>query len=61
MPNKFFHFFHHHQILHIRNSLGTKFQLKLKILIFRTKFAQKGIPSLNQVKPPSPLNSAYSN
>ena len=24
----------HHQILHIRNSLGTKFQLKLTILIF---------------------------
>ena len=25
---------HHHRILHIRRSLGTKFQLKLTILIF---------------------------
>ena len=28
--------------LHIQISLSTKFQLKLKIVIFRTKFAQKG-------------------
>ena len=27
--------------MHIRISLGTKFQLKLRILIFWTKFAQK--------------------
>ena len=25
---------HHHRILHIRRSLGTKFQLKLTILFF---------------------------
>ena len=33
---------HHYWILHIRISLGTKFLLKLTILIFLTKFAQKG-------------------
>ena len=33
---------HHHWILHIRISLDTKFQPKLTILIFWTKFAQKG-------------------
>ena len=32
---------HHHQILHIRIGLPTKFQLKLIILIFWTKFTQK--------------------
>ena len=31
-----------HWILHIRISLGTKFQLKLTISIFWTNFAQKG-------------------
>ena len=31
---------HHHWILHIRISLGTKFLLQLTILIFWTKFAQ---------------------
>ena len=33
---------HPHWILHIRISLSTKFQPKLTILIFWTKFAQKG-------------------
>ena len=33
---------HHHWILHIQISLGTKFQLKLMILIFWNKFARKG-------------------
>ena len=33
---------HHHWIPHIQISLGTKFQLKLTILIFSTRFAQKG-------------------
>ena len=33
---------HHHRILHIRISLRTKFQLKLTILIFWAKLAQKG-------------------
>ena len=33
---------HHHWILLIRISLGTKFQLKLTILTFWTKFTQKG-------------------
>ena len=32
----------HHWILHIWISVGTKFQLKQAILIFRTKFDQKG-------------------
>ena len=32
---------HHHWMLHIRISLGTKFKLRLTILIFQTKFAQK--------------------
>ena len=31
----------HHWILHIRISLGTKFQLKVTILIFWTKFSRK--------------------
>ena len=39
----------HHRILHIRISLSTKFQLKLLILIFSTKFAQKKrFPVVNQ-------------
>ena len=33
---------HHHWILHIRISLSTKLQVKLTILIFWTKCAQKG-------------------
>ena len=33
---------HLHWILNVRISLGTKFHLKLKILIFWTKFAQNG-------------------
>ena len=32
---------HQHLILHIRNSLGTKFQFKQTILIFWTKLPQK--------------------
>ena len=32
---------HHHRILHNLNRLGTKFQLKLTILNFWTKFAKK--------------------
>ena len=32
---------HHHRILHIRISLRTKSQVKLTILIFWTKFAQR--------------------
>ena len=38
---------HHHEILRIRISLGTKFQLKLTILIFLTKFVQKEFPVEN--------------
>ena len=41
---------HHHWILLIQISLGTKFQLKLTISIFCTKFAQKGISSRKQKK-----------
>ena len=33
---------HHHRILHIRNSHGAKFKLKLTILSFWTKLTQKG-------------------
>ena len=33
---------HHHWILHAKISVGTKFQLKVTILMFWTKFAQKG-------------------
>ena len=33
---------HHHWILHVRISVGTKFQLLLMILIFLTKSGQKG-------------------
>ena len=33
----------HHWKLNIQVSLGTKFQLKRTILIFSTKFAQKGV------------------
>ena len=33
---------HHHEILHIQISLCINFQLNLTILIFWTKFAQKG-------------------
>ena len=32
---------HHHWFLHIQIILGTRFQLKLTILIFRTRFAPK--------------------
>ena len=35
-------FENNHRVLHIQISLGTKFQLKLEILIFWSKFAQKG-------------------
>ena len=49
---------HHYWILHIRISLGTKFQLKLRTLIFGTKFAQKGYFRLKKWS--SPLNFAYS-
>ena len=33
---------HHHSILHVRIGVGTKFQPKVRILIFWTKFARKG-------------------
>ena len=39
-----------HSTLHIRISLGTNIQLKLTILIFWTKFAQKGYIQLNTEK-----------
>ena len=51
---------YHRCILHIWISLGTKFQLKLAILIFWTKFAQKNVSSWKQKKWASPLHSAYS-
>ena len=39
--------------------LGTKFQDKQTILIFRTKFAEKGTSDLKQKKELSPPHSAY--
>ena len=33
---------HHHGIMHIRITFETKFQIKLRILIFCNKFAHKG-------------------
>ena len=41
---------HHHWIPHIQISLGIKFPLKLTILIFLTRFAQKGFYGLKQKK-----------
>ena len=41
---------HHHRILHVQSSLGNKFQHEQTILIFWTKFAQKGISSPKQKK-----------
>ena len=55
---------HHHWILHIQISLGTKFQLKLTILIFLTRFTQKGFfwSETEKVNTTYFLhNSAYSN
>ena len=39
---------HHHWFLRIQIDLMTKFQLKLTISIFWTKFAKKGISGLKQ-------------
>ena len=41
---------HHHRILHIRNSLGIKFKLKLTILDFWTRLTQKGYFLSKKVK-----------
>ena len=46
----------HHSNLYIRVSLNAKFQLKFTILIFLTKFGQKGISSRKQEKRKWPLN-----
>ena len=54
----------HHWILHIQFSLGTKFQLTLTIIIFLTKFEQKGFfwSKTEKVNTTYFLyNSAYSN
>ena len=53
---------HHHWILHVRISFGIKFQLKVTILMFSTKFAHQGyFHSKTKKKWTSPLNSACSN
>ena len=52
---------HHDWILHVRIILRTKFQLKQTILIFRTKFAQKGYFHSKTKKWTASSNSAYSN
>ena len=46
------HHHHHHRILHAPNSLGIKFQHKLKILSFWTKLIQSNLPnkSLSNLK-----------
>ena len=54
----------HHWILHIQFSLGTKFQLTLTIIIFLTKFGQKGFFWSKTEKANTTYflhNSAYSN
>ena len=51
----------HHWILHIQISLGTKFELKLTILISWTKFAPKAYFQSKSGKMNTPLNSTYSN
>ena len=38
---------HHHRILHIRRSLGTKFQLKLTISFFDQTCPKKVVPVQN--------------
>ena len=48
-------------VLHIRISLGTKFQLKLSILFFGPNLPENGISSVKQIKWNPPLNSVYSN
>ena len=52
---------YHYCISHIQISLSTKFQLKLTILLFWTKFTQKGYFRLKTEKWTSPLYCAYSN
>ena len=47
-----------HLIVHVRISLGTKFQLKLIILFFWSNFPKKGISGLKQKKSTLLLNSA---
>ena len=49
------------KLLHIRISLGTKFQLKLTILIFPNKFTQKGCFQSKTEKLIPGFNSKYSN
>ena len=48
-------------ILQIQINQSTKFQLKLTILMFKTKLPKKGISSLKQIKWTSPLISPYFN
>ena len=60
VKNRKFQF--HHWILHIRDSLGTKFQVKMTVLIFWTKFLpKKSVFVLNHKKSTPPLNAAYGN
>ena len=49
------------KILHIRISLGTKFQLKLTILTFPNKFTQIGCFQSKTEKLIPRFNSKYSN
>ena len=41
---------HHHRNLHIRNSLGTKFQLEMTILNFWTKLTQNGLFRIKKIR-----------
>ena len=50
----------HHRILHIRNSLGSKFQIQQIVLIFWNKFPKKKVTSTRkqEKKKTSPWNSS---
>ena len=52
---------HHYLIAHIQISLGTKFQLKLTILIFLTRFVLKGFKTEKEKNTYFLHNSTYSN
>ena len=52
---------HHDEVLHTQINLVTKFEPNLSILIFKTKFEQKGVSGQKDKKETSPLHSIYSN
>ena len=50
---------HHHRVLHIQITLGTRFQHKLTILKIWTKLNQKMVFLIYKRKKRSPLNFTY--